>query len=263
MGRPEPDLHVAPGAPGVLAGIRADANGKPHATGKFLDGLPAGQTYPGSPDGARWYRHLGGDQEASRREARSEAARRRHRQRADGRRRRVRQLHPWSGTGFAQWVTTHWPHRGRHRRPGSDAGQRCPLRHAVPHRRRAHADPGTVATARQRQRGRLPDPDANNTVEPSAPPVIQRHYDDELLNATSSAATVVATRTSRLSTVHQIFHSEHNRLVDDENATLNANASLKADYLATNCASSDCTTHDPTSRRRSPMVSACSRPHGS
>src|SRR4029079_7380160 len=25
---------------------------RPHSTGKFLDGLPAGQTYPGSPDGA-------------------------------------------------------------------------------------------------------------------------------------------------------------------------------------------------------------------
>src|SRR4029079_9721282 len=28
------------------------ADGLPHSTGKFLDGLPAGQTYPGSPDGA-------------------------------------------------------------------------------------------------------------------------------------------------------------------------------------------------------------------
>ncbi|HZY08018.1 MAG TPA: peroxidase family protein, partial [Ilumatobacteraceae bacterium] len=30
----------------------AGVDGLPHSTGKFLDGLPAGQTYPGSPDGA-------------------------------------------------------------------------------------------------------------------------------------------------------------------------------------------------------------------
>ena len=51
MGRPEPDLHLALLAPGVPARVRAERGQPPVSTGKLLGGLPAGQTYPSSPDG--------------------------------------------------------------------------------------------------------------------------------------------------------------------------------------------------------------------
>ena len=51
-----------------------NAASHPVSTGKLLGGLPAGQTYLNSPDGHDGHRHLGGGQEAGRREARPAAA---------------------------------------------------------------------------------------------------------------------------------------------------------------------------------------------
>src|SRR5206468_4331544 len=59
-------------------------------------------------------------------------------------------------------------------------------------------------------------------------------YDDELLNAHFACGDGRCNENIALSTIHQIFHSEHNRLVDDITNTLNqpANAALLADYMA-------------------------------
>ena len=57
-------------------------------------------------------------------------------------------------------------------------------------------------------------------------------YDDELLNSHFACGDGRCNENIALSTIHQIFHSEHNRLVADITNTLNANPDLLAAYLA-------------------------------
>ncbi|WP_369793480.1 peroxidase family protein, partial [Terrabacter sp. Root85] len=57
-------------------------------------------------------------------------------------------------------------------------------------------------------------------------------YDDELLNSHFICGDGRCNENIALSSIHQVFHSEHNRLVDDITNTLNNNPSLLADYLA-------------------------------
>jgi len=57
-------------------------------------------------------------------------------------------------------------------------------------------------------------------------------YDDEMLNDHFACGDGRCNENIALSTIHQVFHSEHNRLVDDITNTLNANPALLADYQA-------------------------------
>src|SRR6185295_1691311 len=79
------------------------------------------------------------------------------------------------------------------------------------------------------------EPDANNFPSHDFAAQPAGTYDDELLNSHFICGDGRCNENIALSTVHQIFHSEHNRLVDNETATLNlpANAALLADYQAT------------------------------
>ncbi len=59
-------------------------------------------------------------------------------------------------------------------------------------------------------------------------------YDDELLDLHFIAGDGRVNENIALTAMHQIFHSEHDRLVDDITATLNANPSLLVNYQAVN-----------------------------
>ena len=127
--------------------------------------------------------------------------------------------------GFAQWVTEHRPGRGRHRShpvptPDNVLHFDTPFLTDV----NGRADPGTGNCADNGNAAGCKTPDANQTVDIKSAPPASGQYDDELLNSHFICGDGRCNENIALSTVHQIFHSEHNRLVDDETATLNANA---------------------------------------
>src|SRR3954454_21512690 len=93
-----------------------------------------------------------------------------------------------------------------------------------------------------------PDVDHANPADPTSPVVHTATadfasqppgtYDDEMLNAHAACGDGRCNENIALTTIHDIFHSEHNRLVDDIQSTLNdpANSALKAAYQATGVA---------------------------
>lgn len=103
-----------------------------------------------------------------------------------------------------------------------------------------NADPGTVGpcTTAIGETPRVPtgclSPDANNTASADFASQPAGTYDDEMLDAHFIAGDGRVNENIGLTTIHQVFHSEHDRLVDDVQATLDlpANAALKASYEA-------------------------------
>ncbi len=81
-----------------------------------------------------------------------------------------------------------------------------------------------------------PIPDADDTPSTDFASQPAGTYDDEMLNAHFIAGDGRVNENIALTTIHQVFHSEHDRLVDDIVATLDrpANAVLKAAYLNVN-----------------------------
>src|SRR6478735_3229970 len=77
-----------------------------------------------------------------------------------------------------------------------------------------------------------PTPDSNTTPSADFASQTPGTYDDEMLNAHFTCGDGRCNENIGLSSIHTIFHSEHNRLVDDIDATLHANPSLLADYQA-------------------------------
>jgi Ca2+-binding RTX toxin-like protein len=57
-------------------------------------------------------------------------------------------------------------------------------------------------------------------------------YDDEMLNTHAACGDGRCNENIALTTIHQVFHSEHNRLVDDIKGTLDANPTLRDAYQA-------------------------------
>src|SRR4051812_27448011 len=221
-----------------------DANQKPHATGKFLDGLPAGQTYPGSPDGAGGI----GTWAATKKQAAEKLGLKL----LDGDIDNVPMVAADvygnfipGPQGFAQWVTTGGLVEGNPAAPVPTPDNVLHFDTPFLTEVNGRADPGPGGNCLDAPNAGCKSPDTNTTVDIKSAPPDSSHYDNELLDSHFICGDGRCNENIALSTVHQIFHSEHNRLVDDENSTLDANASLKADYLATNCASSDCATHDP------------------
>ncbi|HEY0520540.1 MAG TPA: peroxidase family protein, partial [Ilumatobacteraceae bacterium] len=92
----------------------------------------------------------------------------------------------------------------------------------------------------------IPVPDTDTVPNPDFTQQAPGTYDDEMLNDHFTCGDGRCNENIALSTVHQIFHHEHDRLVDDEKATIenpNATDTLKADFQATNCANG-CATND-------------------
>src|SRR4051794_8836780 len=81
-----------------------------------------------------------------------------------------------------------------------------------------------------------PGPDADNTPSTDFLHQPANTYDDELLNSHAACGDGRCNENIALTSIHSIFHSEHNRLVDDITTTLNKpeNAALLAAYKATN-----------------------------
>ncbi len=88
------------------------------------------------------------------------------------------------------------------------------------------ADPGSLSAPKT--------PDADAVAGGSLDPVAQGEYDDELLDIHFICGDGRCNENIALTAIHQVFHSEHNRLVGDIQNTLNANPSLLADYQTIN-----------------------------
>ena len=139
--RPEPDLHLAPVAPGVPARIRRLVDGKPVATGHMLDGASYRR------------RQLGRRQGTGRRDAGHPADR-------HGRASTCRCWRPTATAnssaapnGFVQLVTAHRPGGSAIRRPTAASGTpaargRHPHRPCIPDRHRAQRGAGHRSTTR-------------------------------------------------------------------------------------------------------------------
>ncbi|WP_427007783.1 peroxidase family protein [Pseudarthrobacter sp. H2] len=93
-----------------------------------------------------------------------------------------------------------------------------------------NADPGTVGpcTTAIGVTPRVPtgclSPDADNVASADFANQPAGTYDDEMLNAHFCAGDGRVNENIALTTIHQVFHSEHDRLVDDMKATLLADA---------------------------------------
>jgi len=213
----------------------ADAvNGPPHATGQLLGGLAANETYAGSPDG----RDGIGTWAAVKRQAS-----------------RLLGIHlvdrdvtnvPLLATdpygeflpgahGFPQLVTASGKVEGDPTANGGlgvnvpsdtlhfDTPFLADIAHnADPSPQDADNNPATPPVA--------PTPDTDNT--PSADFAAQPAgtYDDEMLDAHFACGDGRCNENIALSSIHQIFHSEHDRLVGDITSTLTANPDLDAAY---------------------------------
>ena len=94
------------------------------------------------------------------------------------------------------------------------------------------ADPGSITTPKT--------PDGNATAGGSLDPVAAGEYDDELLDLHFICGDGRCNENIALTAVHQIFHAEHNRLVDyfinptDGVLTRSENAALLADFQNVN-----------------------------
>src|SRR4029079_13136810 len=97
-----------------------------------------------------------------------------------------------------------------------------------------NADPSEVDTNNDGVPDPFPTPDADNTPSADFTSQPPGTYDDEMLNAHFACGDGRCNENIALSSVHTIFHSEHNRLVDDIDATLHkpGNEALLADFQA-------------------------------
>ena len=201
------------------------------STGKLLGGLPAGDTYLNSPDGT--------DGIGTWAAVKKQAAEKLGLLLQDKDVTNIPMLAtdpygkfiPGPARGLPQYVTATGLVEGDLAAPVAGAGERQVLRHPVHHRHRAQRRP--VAAGHQRRRRRrtvTPTPDADNTPSADFASQPAGTYDDEMLNAHFVCGDGRCNENIALSTIHQIFHSEHDRLVDDIKTTLNqpANAALLA-----------------------------------
>jgi Ca2+-binding RTX toxin-like protein len=230
----------------------SDGNGHPVATGRFLGGLPAGQTYFNSPDGttgiSTWASTKKQAHDLLGLELRDTDVTNVPTILTDP----YGNYIPGPARGLPQYVTKTGLVEGDLANPVPVPANvlyfDTPFLTDIAH----NADPGTVGpcTTPIGVTPRVPagclSPDANNT--PSADFAAQPPgtYDDEMLNAHFTCGDGRCNENIALSTIHQVFHSEHNRLSDEfHNVTLPANPDLSAAYHATNCPIG-CATNDPT-----------------
>ena len=225
----------------------ADNTGAPQATGRLLGGLAAGETYTGSPDGrtgmATWAA------------TKAQAARDLGMQLVDTDVLDIPALltDPYGQfvpgpAGFPQYVCspngTDCPASGLvEGDPAANGGLGVRPPSSVRHFQTpfltdiAHAadptpidadhDPSTAAVPRT--------PDADDVPGRSTDPVAAGEYDDELLSSHFIAGDGRVNENIALTFVHQIFHSEHDRLAADIDATLHqpGNEALLASFATT------------------------------
>ena len=214
----------------------ATVGGRPDATGKLLGGLPAGQTYPGSADG-----RTGMSTWAS---TKAQAATVLGLQLTDHDVTNIPMLatDPYGEFipgphGFPQYALA--DDTLLEGDPTADGGHGVPVPANVRHFDTpfltdiAHnADPSPQDCDHNGSAETTPVRDENTTIQTDFTLTPCGQYDDELLNAHFTAGDGRVNENIALTTIHQIFHSEHDRLVGDITSTLNlpANAALLADF---------------------------------
>ncbi|MCW2866146.1 MAG: heme peroxidase, partial [Marmoricola sp.] len=202
------------------------------ATGKLLTGLPAGQTYPGSADGT--------DGESTWASVKKQAKDLLGLALSD---RDVTNI-PMLATdpygkflpgshGLPQYVTKSGLVEG-------DLTNPVPVPDDVLHFDTpfvtdiAHnADPSKVDTNNDGVPDTFPVADDDTTVQTDFSKQPTGTYDDELLNSHAACGDGRCNENIALTSIHQVFHSEHNRLVEDIKNTLESDTSAgAADRLA-------------------------------
>ncbi|GAA1901965.1 peroxidase family protein [Lapillicoccus jejuensis] len=203
-----------------------DGAGRPVAAGRLLGGLGAGQTYPGSPDGrsglATW---------AS---VKDQAARLLGLRLTDADVLDVPMIAtdpygrflPGPARGLPQYVTASGLVEGDTAAPVAVPADvlhvGAPFVTDIAH----DADPSPQDTDHNPATPPVPPvADADTTVSTAADPQPAGTYDDELLGAHFACGDGRCNENIALSAVHQVFHSEHDRLVDDIDATLHGDTS--------------------------------------
>jgi Ca2+-binding RTX toxin-like protein len=214
--------------------------GKPVSTGKLLGGLPANGTYPGSADGQ--------DGISTWKSTKKQAAELLGLQLLDKDVTNIPMIatDPYGNfipgsRGLPQYVTATGLVQGCLAAdpsctgpvpvPGNVKYFDTPFLTDIAH----NADPSPQDTDHNPATAPVaptPDGDSVASADFAAQPV--GTYDDEMLNAHFTCGDGRCNENIALSTIHQVFHSEHDRLVGDIQNTLNnpANAALKAAFEA-------------------------------
>src|SRR3954447_14460497 len=192
-----------------------NAAGRPVSTGKLLEGLPAGQTYPGSPD------MTGG--ESTWAAVKLQAATKLGLLLKDVDVSNIPMIAtdpygkflPGPARGLPQYVTATGLVEGNLAAPVAVPANvlhfDTPFLTDIAH----NADPGTVGpcTSPGVPTGCL-SPDADTAPSHDFAHQPANTYDDELLNSHAACGDGRCNENIALTTVHLMFHSEHNRLVD-------------------------------------------------
>ncbi len=210
--------------------------GRPVSTGMLLGGLPAGETYTGSPDGR--------DGLSTWASTKKQAAQKLGLLLEDKDVLNVPMLAadpygnfiPGPARGLPQYVTLDntlvegdlttpvpVPVNVRY----FDTPFLTDIAHnADPSPKDTDNNPGTPAVT--------PQPDADNTPTADFAAQAPGTYDDEMLDAHFACGDGRCNENIALSTVHQVFHAEHDRIVDDITTTLAkpGNEALKASFSA-------------------------------
>jgi Ca2+-binding RTX toxin-like protein len=97
-----------------------------------------------------------------------------------------------------------------------------------------NADPSQRDTNNDGRPDTFPTPDADDAPSADFAGQPAGTYDNEMLDAHFACGDGRCNENIGLSTIHQVFHSEHDRLVDDIKSTLAANPDLQAAYAAVN-----------------------------
>ncbi|MDQ2751071.1 MAG: Ig-like domain-containing protein [Actinomycetota bacterium] len=202
-----------------------NSSNAPVSTGKLLGGLPAGQTYLNSPDGT--------DGIGTWAAVKKQAAEKLGLKLVDTDVTNIPMLaaDPYgkfipAANGLPQYVTKTGLVAGNLANPVPVPANvlhfDTPFLTDIAH----NADPGTVGpcSTTGNAAGCL-EPDADNTPSADFASQPAGTYDDEMLNAHFSCGDGRCNENIALSTIHQIFHSEHDRLVDDIKNTLLTDAS--------------------------------------